>query len=240
VSPVASATVAARAGYTGRQTGSVGHGGTRLVVRAATSAAACGGAWAVACERATFSRYPLHSPNTNAMQPRGFDHAHAALQRARITGEPAALGQLAKECEHDLERIIVVVTKPLRSCTEATFSTNPAGIRIDKRSLCVARGLQAQRQASASLKPLVQHTAGQMRVEYREYFFLVQPMVTGPQPVWGWEVHRPWSSHIVGRGRAGSPNAARDAARLCIDLQRSSRSDLRSPEFDETPAECRE
>jgi hypothetical protein len=58
-----------------------------------------------------------------------------------------------------------------------------------------------------------------MRVEYREYLFMVQLVVTGPEPVWEWEVYRKLSGHIVAHGRAGSANDAGDAARHCIDLQ---------------------
>src|SRR3954470_6104397 len=40
-----------------------------------------GGAFALlACQWAAFSRYSLHGANADAVQPRGFDYAHATLQ----------------------------------------------------------------------------------------------------------------------------------------------------------------
>src|SRR5262245_45531197 len=76
---------------------------------------------------------------------------------------------------------------------------------------------------SCECAPSPRRAGGHMRVEYREYLFMVEHVVTGPQPIWGWEVQRQFSGHIVAHGRADSPRAASDAARLCIDLQSAAR-----------------
>ena len=57
------------------------------------------------------------------------------------------------------------------------------------------------------------------RERHGDYWFVVNLIAAGPEPIWQWKVYRDPGGRVVGIDRADSEDAARQAARAWIAKQ---------------------